>query len=126
MIRRVRMVIGGCLCAVAVILEGLELSNVTRETLPTWVLHSGHEITIPILIAGLVLIWLGKSEAKEENNANPQLQPVTNTNTNTASPTQNVEQHFHLAPPEIPKPPKATEPAKPRHNVQLGVSSGYV
>ncbi len=47
MFRRARTIVGYCFCAFAAILEGVELSNVVRETLPHWVLETRHEIAIP-------------------------------------------------------------------------------
>jgi hypothetical protein len=129
MFRRVQTIVGYCFCALAAIMEGFELFNLSREILPIRLLEFRHEIAIPAMLAGLVLVWLGKVEGNEKSTPHPVplSEPSTskNINTNTANPTQNIEQHFHLSPTEvIPIVPPAALPArpapvvtKPRHNV---------
>lgn len=122
MFRRVRVGIGYCFCLLFVFLESAESFRIVRELVPERLLGFVNQIyALPSLIVGVLLIWLARADGNKD--ADPpnvrHLESIRNANTNTASPTQKVEQHFHLAPPLLQESKKSPDPLKPKHNVQF-------
>jgi len=122
--RRIRVVAGSCLCALFVIIEAAEMFTVVREIVPERLMGAvSQKYSLPCLIVGILLLWLGKAEGNEDAEKLSSLprNGAGNTNSNSANPTQNVEQHFHFATPTPPEPMKPSGPSRPSHNVQLVV-----
>jgi hypothetical protein len=103
-------------------LESAELFTVVRELIPEKLIGFVNQMyAVPSLLVGVLLIWFAKAEGNEGAGppSAPHFDSIRNASTNTASPTQTVEQHFYLAPPLVQEAKKFPESLKPNHNVQF-------
>jgi hypothetical protein len=122
--RRVRFGVGTCLWLIVAFIEAAEMFHVVRDVIPeTLVGMVSQKYALPLFIVGALFIWLGKVEGNKGNEMPKASESDSirqkNTNTNTVSTVQTVEQYFHLVPPVLPEATKLPQPLKTRHNVQF-------